>query len=693
MPNSPVLALNAQWKISYQQTFDSPTLALVFDTSVLSGAEEALFQSYLHAWLRQLPQHPALMLIEHCLAIDNCALLFSGERGISLCEAFKDFFEQLLHAPLPEPPLDYPLTPEHRLERSFLSGILKDTPYAERLYSPSFRGMVSLPIEQLLCKLPVQLDLAIDLHFNDAFLVLAPLWSQPWVYRESSPEHASFPEGPVTQDYDIALPGVWFDIGFRIPGSASLSESYPLLLMALCEQVWATWNDNPALTLLATEVKQWQQLGYVRLRFQGERPQHIEHYRQHLWKALVFIKHQALTHHHFKDLSQKLSSERALSYAFWLDFSTQCLTVNHLCWHQSFRAALVSYAPERLEAQYPLLGYHTENTYALHNKRLRSEIIASPGRKLCYSPHPEARQAEVEVLFHSGTLFEPHGGATRLLGNLLADHLSLNSPVGWRVAWDHDYLSLSSPDCAYYIFEVAAQLQHLFSTDLLQLPVFDQWESIKRRNILKQYELELSPQDQAYRAFLKAAFPNHPYERPVDGTSQSLTLLQKHHMASLWQQFKQREMVLTLSGNIPVGHHLQTLQKVFRALPDFQERRLALPPIQSRRGVIHAELPSDYLLLGRAVPIPASEIQLYLLQFEQQLNSLFQGTPVSHEIRVFSEVWCLLFWGYQTPVYMRQVLEPFAAQLPLESAKVFEAYYLTGADWIQVSRGPERYYA
>ena len=120
---------------------------------------------------------------------------------------------------------------------------------------------------------------------------------------------------------------------------------------------------------------------------------------------------------------------------------------------------------------------------------------------------------------------------------------------------------------------------------------------------------------------------------------------------------------------------------------------MRLPPIQSRRGVIHAELPSEYALLGRVVSIPAPEIQLQLLQLEQQLCSLFQSTPVFHDIRIFSTVWCLLFWGYQTPIHMQQVLEPFAAQLPLESAKVFEAYYLTGADWIQVSRGPERYYA
>lgn len=693
MPNTPALALNAQWKLTYRQTVDSLALALVFDISVLSGAEEALFQSYLYAWLSQLSEHPQLTLLERTLDIDRCTLLFSAETGERLCKAFPPFFDQLLKSPLPEPPPDFPLAPDRLLERSFLSCVLKDTPYAERLDSPAFRGMASLSIEQLLCKLPLQLDLAIDLYLHDALLHLAPVWSHPWVYREPSLPPFAFPDGPVNQDHDLPLPGVWFDIGFRIPGSATLSESYPRLLMALCEQIWADWNENFALTLLSTEVKQWRHFGYVRLRFQGERPQHIEDYRQHLWSALVYIKHQALNQQNFQNVSQRFFFGHPLSYAFWLDFSTQCLTVNHLCWHQSFRAALVSYRPEKLQANYPLLGYHKESAYALHNTHLRSEILASPGRKLCYSPHPEATQAEIEVLFHSGTLFELHGGATRLLGRFLAAHLSLTGPVMWFASWDHDYLSLSCPGCGYYITEVAAQLERLFTTDLLKLPVFDQWEAIKRRNILQQYVHALNPQDQAYRTFLKAAFPNHPYERPVDGTSQSLALLQKHHMVSLWQQFKHQEMVLTLSGDIPAGHHLNTLQKVLRVLPHFQERRLALPSIQGRRGVVHAEVPSDYILLGRVVPTPDSEAQLCLLQLEQQLCSQFQGSPVSHEIRVFSSVWCLLFWGYHTPVYMQQVLDPFAEQLSLESAKVFEAYYLTGADWIQVSRGPERYYA
>ena len=276
---SPVITLNTQWNITYQQTFESPTLALVFDTSVFSGAEEALFQSYLHAWLCQLSEYPGLMLLERHVDIDHCLLLFSSDTGAGLCEAFCAFFERLIQAPLPEPPPDYPLTPEEQLEHSFLSGILKDTLYAERLGSPAFRGMVTRSIEQLLSKLPLRLELLTDLHLSDLLSQLAPVWSQSWVYRQPSPEPFVFPEGVVAQDYDFSLPGVWFDIGFRIPGSASLSESYPQLLMALCEHVWQSWNDNPALTLLETEVKQWKHLGYVRLRFQGERLQHIETYR------------------------------------------------------------------------------------------------------------------------------------------------------------------------------------------------------------------------------------------------------------------------------------------------------------------------------------------------------------------------------------------------------------------------------
>lgn len=694
MPNSPALLLNAQWKLLYQYTVDTATLALSIDTSVLSGAEESLFQGYIYAWLCHLPAFPELTLLENRLDIDQCRLLFSAETGKRLCESFNVFFSELLRSSLPEPPPEIPLTPALKRERSFLSGILSNTPYAERLEPPLFRGMANLSIEQLLSKLPLKLELSVPDYLSEMLLLLKPVWSQAWVYREPLSVDFSFLDGPVEQDCDLPLPGVWFDIGFRVPGYQLLSESYLRLLMALCEQIWESWNDHSALTLLSTEVKQWRHMGYVRLCFQGERPQDIELYRQHLWAALVHIKDQGINLQNFEHLSQRLFSGLNLNYSLWVDVSTKCLSVDALCWHQSFRESLVSYSPDKLRQSYASLGYlkavHTDDFYAT---RLRSEIIEHPGRKLCYSPHHDVAHASLTLLFHRGALLDPHGGATHLLGQLLAKHLSFKTQVLWSADCSHDEFSLSTVRCEHCLFEVAEQIRDLFTGDLLSLAVFKQWEQMKRRHVLSQYESELDPQHHAYHTFLKAAFPNHPYERPMEGTAQSLTLLQKHHMAGLWQQFQQGEITFTLSGNIPVGSPLNELQQTLKSLPDFQPRSFLLPPIQSRRGVIHAKLPKDYVLMGRVLSVPTPETQLCLLQLERQLQSLFQSTPVTHEIRVFSEVWCILFWGYQTSLYMQHVLEPFASQLSLESAKVFEAYYLTGADWIQVSRAPERYYA
>lgn len=693
MSNAPALSLNAQWKMTYQYVVDTSTLSLIFDTSALSGAEESLFQAYLYAWLGDLAEHPTLTLLENSVDVDQCCLRFSAETGNNLCTAFSAFFSELLRVPLPEPPPEASLTPALKRERSFLSSVLKHTPYAERLDPPLFRGMASVSIEELLSKLPLRLELSMNQYLSEVLSQLEPVYSQPWVYRESPPAAFSFLEGPVVQDCDIPLPGVWFDIGFRVSGHQWLSEAYLQLLMALCEQMWGAWNDEAALTLLSTEVRQWKHMGYVCLRFQGERPQDIEKYRQHLWTALIYIKAQGLTPQNFEQLSQRMFSGAHLNYSRWLDVSTRCLSVDALCWHQSFRESLASYSPHRLQQRYGELGYLKEQqTDALYPHRLRSEIIERPGRKLYYSPHHDVAHGSLTVLFHSGTLLDPHAGATHLLGQLLASYLSFKTQVLWTADCGHEALSLSASRCEHRFFEVTAHIQDLFAGDFLSLGIFKQWEACKRRSVLKQYENELDPQYQAYRTFLKTAFPNHPYERSIEGCVQSLSLLQKHHMASLWQQFQQGAVTFTLSGNIPMGSPLKGLEQALTSLPDFQSRSFSLPLIQSRRGVIHTQLPEDYVLIGRVLRPPNPATQLCLLQWERQLQSLFQSTPVTHEIRVFSAAWCILFWGYQTPLSMQQVLDPFVSQLSLESAKVFEAYYLTGADWIQVSRAPDRYH-
>lgn len=681
-------ALNPQWHVSYVQSDTEVSLAITFGTAHLAGEEEALFQAYMAQALQHIPER--LVLLETLQDLDHFTLRLGASQVQYMYDDFQLFWKALWQLPLPEPPPISPQSPVQALEHQFLAGILQHTPYAERLESPELRGMASLSMEQLLAKMPLQLFLHMPGMPSQSLAWLQTLCEVPWHYREPLPLSFLPYHEPMAQDFDYPLPGVWLDIGFRMPGHRVIKPVYLSLLVRLFELLWQERLAQSPLLLREADYRQWECIGYLRFRFYGEDPQALTSYQHIVMDALIDFRHHALTEHNFQRVCQQGISDPVL-FSQWYQVARHYLSASYCCWLQSFRLQLFDSVFDALYEKYPLLGYvdPAAAADAIGVYKTQPESWMNPGRQVEIVPDHNPGLG-VELLFAGGTLLEKHGATLPFLGQVLTAALKRRLEMSWTAQWDHHFFSLETtlpwkqlPHFLNTLQVLATESCQLFSEGVA-------WPMLKKRLGLRLMTSHVEPFVKAYEVFLQTAFPNHPYGRLMDGTYQSLSLVQTHHVETLWQLLKQRTLTVKLRGQVPIFLKADHFKPMFEALPTWDERELTIPDFHGRRGTIYADIPENFSLMGRACMAPSVEQTFLLLQLEQRVQQLFQATPVQHELKVFEKAWCLLFWGYDTNHWLQQRLESLRSQLEPESVTVFDAYYLSGADWIQVCHAPHR---
>lgn len=681
-------ALNPQWHVSYVQSETEVSIALTLGTAHLAGDEEALFQAYMAEALLHIPER--LVLLEVQKELDHFTLRLGAVEAQHMYTDFQSFWHALKTLPLPEPPPLFPQSPAQQLEHQFLAAVLYQTPYAERIDSPELRGMASVSMERLLAKMPLQLFLHMPGFPAQSLAWLQTLCEVSWVYREPGP--LSFhPYGePIAEECDYPLPGVWLDVGFRMPGHRFIKPVYLGLVVRLFELIWQENEADPSLILRDAHYRQWEYMGYLRFRFYGEDPLLLTVYQHKIMDALTAFRHHALTEYNFQKVCQQGIAEPVL-FSQWYQVARHYVSASYCCWLQSLRLQLFSSSFEALYEKYPLLGYvdPQQALDAIGVYKKHPEVWGEPGRQVYINP-TQASGLGVELLFHGGTLFEKHGASLPLLGQILCALLQQRLETPWTAQWDHHFLSLETTLPWKQLTLFLTTLKALSREPLATLTEHMSWARLKKQWGLRLMTAQIEPFTKAYEVFLQTAFPNHPYSRLMDGTYQSLSLVQPHHLETLWQLLKQRTFDVKLSGQIPIFLQAGYFLPVFEGLPPWEERPLVIPDFQGRRGVIYADVPTSFGLIGRACEAPNTEDAFLLLQLEQRVQRLFQGTPITHELKVFEKAWCLLFWGYDTTHWLQQKLESLREQLSPESVTVFDSYYLSGADWIQVCRAPHR---
>ncbi len=691
------LVLNPRWTfVRRPATGSTPLLILDMNTTWVDNAVEAS----LRASIRSLELSSETAPVDVKMELDHLQLYFSADNATALFENFTRFFVAFSGTVPPDDVAEeLPLTAPEQIQHHFLQALLQHTPYAERIEPLATRGWLDLPVHQLLTAVPLQLifEAPDAISTGEVLEQLRTVTHAPSAFTSppSDPPSVAIPSSLAIHAFETPMMGIWFDLGLQLPGQ-STQRIHGRLLCALIEHM-AREELPEDLLLLSVEYRVYRPLSYVHIRFFSSRPQQVLELQAHILDFLTYIKHNSLTQTRFRHLTTLLQQEikqqnqqalHPLLFSHWKQFCTRYLSSDYLCWHQSFSQADLSPRLSTLRDKLPLLGYaaHPEQSLTFESCWQETLTEGLPGRHVEFIPAEDA--LKLSLIFESGTLFESHGGTCLWLMETLSDYFE---QMQYQVRIGHNECQLELMVSSNQLTRCLKQIRQLFEAPLA--PVL----SLRNTLAIQQYEAGFKPQKAARAAFLSAAFPNHPYSRPLKGTYHSLQLVQVHHVVTLWERFKQGGVILRFEGRVPVALRPEHVQPLFDGLPEYQQVPLSLPPVTPRKGKIQAELPPFYSGMGRGFAVPDLATQLNLHQIDTALQQAFQGLPVHHELLIFDEAWALVFTGYNVAEHLQSTLEPLYdrwQQTPSASslAETFVAYYLTGADWIHVAAHRHAHY-
>jgi len=110
------------------------------------------------------------------------------------------------------------------------------------------------------------------------------------------------------------------------------------------------------------------------------------------------------------------------------------------------------------------------------------------------------------------------------------------------------------------------------------------------------------PNTVAARAFSAAAFPNHPYGRPSNGTPETLAVVTRDDLAAFHRRVMARDnLIVAVVGDIDAATLAPLLDRVFGALPARAELTPVPPVVPGARGtriVVPLEIPQTIIQFG-----------------------------------------------------------------------------------------------
>jgi len=151
------------------------------------------------------------------------------------------------------------------------------------------------------------------------------------------------------------------------------------------------------------------------------------------------------------------------------------------------------------------------------------------------------------------------------------------------------------------------------AVDLLSLalgkPRFDQEpvDRIRAQISARLRRDERDPEDIAGRAFMRTAFPGHPYGRPVNGTLQSLAAITREDVVGAARRLMARDnLVIGVVGDIDAKTLAGKLDAAFGGLPARAELRPVAdvaPKVLPQAQVVELPVPQTAIIFGRQGPL------------------------------------------------------------------------------------------
>lgn len=219
----------------------------------------------------------------------------------------------------------------------------------------------------------------------------------------------------------------------------------------------------------------------------------------------------------------------------------------------------------------------------------------------------------IEASFLGGASLDPEGreGSASLMAALLGEGAGELDATGFAVAGEdlaarfgfsarRDEVALSATMLAESR-DAAIELLRL----ALTAPRFDEaaLERVRGQLLASIRSAETDPRSLASEAFYAAAFPGHPYARPVDGTLESMSALGVEEVRAAHEATLTRDRLrLAVVGAITPEELGPLLDRLFGALPASGPDlpAVAQPIISGETTVIDLDIPQSVVVFGQA---------------------------------------------------------------------------------------------
>ncbi len=322
------------------------------------------------------------------------------------------------------------------------------------------------------------------------------------------------------------------------------------------------------------------------------------------------------------------------------------------------------------------------------------QVLTTPsGIRLWLREEPAIPIVALEVAFRGGSALDPAGreglaamaaalldeGAGGLDSRAFRERLDASSVrMSFRAGRDAFYASLTTLadrlDEAGELFRLA-----------LSAPRFDPGpvERIRTRILADLAHDREDPHARAWRAWAAAAFPDHPYGRPPDGTPASVAAIAASDLAAFAAAHLARDRVrVAIAGAIDAAAAVALVERVLAGLPERgpPPATAETVPVTGRVEIVEMATPQSVIVFG--LPAPGRDDPDFYAA--QVLDRALGG---GSESRLFREVRSArgLAYAVSSGLYSRQAASLWLGQATTRNARAGETLEVVRAVLAEVA--------
>lgn len=531
-----------------------------------------------------------------------------------------------------------------------------------------------------------------------------------------TPAALEVPLGLREHKINLAVEGVWLDLGLVLPGMNQSPWIYGPVMAQWLSSIWQESPPDPDLFLLEARCSPWQAASLLSLRMHTHQSQSLQAIKVKLLHWLAQARQNYLTSHRLQQAAQAVIQEslrppmplyteidtllngwgnyrqrlQTPSLSAFQQLVNTSLTLDHLVLQEAYSPQIMPRKQPDHHKYLSELGYAAPpaNKPAQTPPAYRDiqRLHLCDDWHLWLIPHREIPHLEIGLWFNSGAASEGLSGCTALLMQVLEQrfyHLLEQQAGKGSLKYQASWQSGVSADACFFKWSVAwAQLPQalrILHDLLLDLPIENErFRQDKQRAQHQDLQAMLDLPLRAEQQFFKSGFANHPYGQAITGDYLSLQQIQPARLQQRWKDLRQSHLAQPLLvGEIPEFLNADILLPVFSGIVQTQGLSASpLPEVKTRRGEVslNSDELSGFRFEGRLHgqpfdPLEALNQELVLLWLQESVRQN-SSMPFQARLHLYKQAWAFSFSGiYSRPERQNWLDQPLPGSDALQRLK------------------------